>query len=133
MAVIVPNGPYEMQKTLPSPSLPRLSLSPGPRDSPSLAGHGPETDGMLRGEGPRVYEMPARGTGSGPRGREHTAWPANEGLSPGAGGPGSLIRKNLGEFSVFCKLRSELVRPILDLLDPDQNALVGFISEISAL
>jgi len=37
MAVIAPNGPYEIRATLPSPSLLRLPLSPGPRDSPSLA------------------------------------------------------------------------------------------------
>ena len=37
LAVIGPNGPYELQKTPPSASLVRLSMSPGPRDSPSLA------------------------------------------------------------------------------------------------
>ena len=31
---------------------------------------------------------------------------------------GPLIRKDLGAFSVFCRVRSELLRPILGLLDP---------------
>ena len=40
-------------------------------------------------------------------------------LSSGpVGGIRSLMRKNLGEFSVFCKVRSELLRPIFGLLDP---------------
>ena len=37
MAVIAPNGPYEIQKTLPRCFLTRLPQAPGPRDSPSLA------------------------------------------------------------------------------------------------
>ena len=37
---------------------------------------------------------------------------------PGPGRIRSLIRKNFGAFSVFCKVRLELLRPILDLLDP---------------
>ena len=44
-------------------------------------------------------------------------------LSPGAvagpGDRGSLSKEGVREeFSVFCKVRSELLRPILDLLDP---------------
>ena len=37
MAVIAPNRPYEIQKTLPSASLQGSLSPPGPRDSPSLA------------------------------------------------------------------------------------------------
>ena len=37
LAVIAPNGPYGIQKTLPSSPLQGRPLSPGPRDSPSLA------------------------------------------------------------------------------------------------
>ena len=40
MAAIAPDGPYKMQKTLRKLFLIRLPMSPGPRDSPSLAGRG---------------------------------------------------------------------------------------------
>ena len=36
MAVIAPNGPYKIRTALPSASLVRLPMSPGPRDRPSL-------------------------------------------------------------------------------------------------
>ena len=42
---------------------------------------------------------------------------SQQGTISGAGGIGSLIRKKLGEFSVFGMVRLELSRPILDLLD----------------
>ena len=48
------------------------------------------------------------------------------GTISGAGVIGSLIRRSLGEFSVICKVRSELVRPILDLLDPAKHLRLCF-------
>jgi len=36
----------------------------------------------------------------------------------------SLVRKNLGEVSVFRKVRSELLRPILGLLDPVKHRVI---------
>ena len=47
------------------------------------------------------------------------------GTISGAGGLGSLVRGNLGEFSVFCKVRSELLRPILDHLDPVKHLRIS--------
>ena len=44
---------------------------------------------------------------------------ANEGLSRGPGGLGSLTKEALwGKFSVFRRVRSELLGPISGLLDP---------------
>ena len=115
-----------MQKTPPESFLIRLPVSAGPRDSPSLAGHGPVLIRVLQsgplsgGRAPRARgpEIPQRGTlaRQGP----------NEGLSRGPGGLGSLIRKHLGELSVFRKVRSELLRPILDLLDPVKHLRICF-------
>ena len=44
----------------------------------------------------------------------------------GRGTQGALVRKHLGEFSVFCKVRSELLRPILGLLDPVKHLRICF-------
>ena len=42
------------------------------------------------------------------------------------GGIGSLIREHLREFSIFCKFRSEILRPILGLLDPVKRLRMCF-------
>ena len=59
MAVIAPNGPYEIQKAPPKLLLRRLPMSPGPRDSPSLAGHGPVPEPLGLRDGP-ARRPPAR-------------------------------------------------------------------------
>ena len=48
------------------------------------------------------------------------------GTISGAGGLGSLVRRILGGFSVFRKVRSELLRPLLDLLDPAKHLRICF-------
>ena len=54
----------------------------------------------------------------------HQSSGANEGWP--AGVIRSLVRMNLGEFSVFCKVRSELLRPTLRLLDPASHLRMCF-------
>ena len=50
----------------------------------------------------------------------------NKRLLMGAGGIRSLIRKNLGEFSVFRKVRPELLRQSSGLLDPVKHLRISF-------
>jgi len=70
---------------------------------------------------------------------EHTAMEpgvggrANEGTVPGAGGLGSLTKEGLGgESSVFRKVRSELLRPILGLLDPVEHLRISKMRKLQA-
>ena len=52
---------------------------------------------------------------------------SQRGTVSGAGGLGSLGKEGcLGEFSVFRKVRSELSRPLLDLLDPVKHLSIAY-------
>ena len=115
MAVIAPNGPYEI-KNSPKCVLDKAPWSPRPPRQ-SLVG---PAGAREAGGG-----APVGGTTTGPLG--------SFSLSPlGSCGPGAAewalastgksdkepYKEELGKFSVFCNVRSELLRPILGLLDP---------------
>ena len=77
----------------------------------------------MRGEG--SYQAVV--SNSGASANEGSIEGASKGLPSGpVGGIRSFIQKNFGEFSVFCKVRLELLRPILDLLDTVEHLGICF-------
>ena len=74
-------------------------------------GSGQEALAVFSSEFEPVGRVPGRARGEGPP----------SGTVSGAGVPGSLVRTDLRRMPVFCKVRLELARTILHLLDPAKH------------